>query len=194
MKLAQLERRHPDYDAETLRRYRLLFEGGAKWRRCAGEFLPRHDVEPHDVYKRRLKSAIYLNYASPIVGAFVSWLFTGTVGVRVREAEGDETPEWVSALKESANGRTDLDVLLGRAISEALVTQRAFWKVEASEPPPGLSLAEWKRQGFERLQVCLVPTERVTHWHADDEGRFHWLLEREECSELERFDAEERRV
>ena len=194
MKLAQLERQHPDYDGDTLRRYGLLFEGGARWRRHAKEFLPRHDVEPSDVYKRRLKSAIYLNYAAPIVGAFVSWLFTGTVGVRVRNSEGAELPEWASDLKENANGRTDLDVLLGRAMSAALVSQRAFWKVEAAEPPPGLSLAEWKRQGFERVQLCCVPTERVTHWHADDEGRFHWLLEREECVELETFEAAEQRV
>jgi len=194
MKIAQLERRHPDYDGETLRRYELLFEGGAKWRKHAKEFLPRHDVEPVEVHKRRLESARYLNYAAPIVGAFASWLFTGTVGVRVRGAEGDELPEWASGLKENASGRTDLDVLLGQSVSAALVSQRAFWKVEAAEPPPGLSLAEWQSQGFGRVQLCCVPTERVTHWHADDEGRFHWLVEREECVELERFDGDEQRV
>lgn len=194
MKLAQLERRHPDYDGETLRRYRLLFEGGAAWHRAAKEFLPRHDVEPHDVYKRRLKSAKYLNYAAPLVGSFVSWLFTGTLGVRVRDASGDELPEWSSSLKEDSNGRTDLDAMLGRAMTEALVTRRAFLHVESAEPPPGLTLAEWQRQGFDRAQVELIPTERVTHWHADDEGRFHWLVEREECIELESFDGAEKRV
>lgn len=194
MKLAQLERRHPCYDGETLRRYRLLFEGGAAWRRAAREFIPRHDVEPIDVYKRRVKSAKYLNYAAPLVGAFVSWLFTGTLGVRVRDADGQELPEWASSLKEDSNASTDLDVMLGRAMTEALVTQRAFLHVEAAEPPPGLSLAEWQRQGFDRVQVELVPTERITHWSADDEGRFHWLLEREECVELEDFEAVEKRV
>ncbi len=194
MKFAQLERRHPDYDGETLRRYRLLFEGGAAWHRAAKEFLPRHDVEPTDVYKRRLKSAKYLNYAAPLVGAFVSWLFTGTLGVRVRDAEGDTLPEWATSLKESSNGSTDLDDMLARAMTEALVTRRAFLHVESAEPPPGLSLAEWQRQGFDRVQVEIVPTDRVTHWHADDEGRFHWLLEREECVELESFEAAEKRV
>lgn len=194
MKLAQLERRHPDFDGETLRRYRLLFEGGVAWRRAAKEFLPRHDVEPSAVYKRRLKSAKYLNYAAPLVGAFVAWLFTSTSGVRVRGSDGDELPEWASSLKEDSNGRTDLDEMLARAMTEALVTGRAFLHVEAAEPPPGLTLAEWQRRGYDRVQVEIVPTEHVTHWSADDEGRFHWLLEREECVELETFDAPEKRV
>lgn len=194
MKLAQLERRHPKYDGETLRRYRLLFEGGAEWHRCAKEFLPRHDVEPSAVYKRRLKSARYLNYAAPLVGAFVAWLFTSSSGVRVRGSDGDELPEWASSLKEDSNGRTDLDEMLSRAMTEALVTGRAFLHVEAAEPPPGLTLAEWQRQGYDRVQVETVHTERVTHWSTDGEGRFHWLLEREECVEMETFDAPEKRV
>jgi len=194
VKYGQLERQHPDYDGDTLRRYRLLFEGGKAWRKCAHEFIHRHDVEPQDVYKRRLKSALYLNYAAPLVGSFTSWLFTGTLGLRVRGTEAQELPEWAAALKEDANGSTDLDVMLGRAVTEALVTQRAFLHVEAAEAPPGMTLAEWKRGGFDRVQVELVPTEQVTHWDADDEGRFRWLVEREECVELERFDGPEART
>ena len=194
MKLALLERKHAHYDRETIERYRLLFEGGRAIRARMHEFIQRNDVEPEAVYRRRVRAATYINYAAPIVNALASWLFTGPFGVRANEVESDDLPEWAGALRDRATGTQDIAAFLGRRVADALVAGRSFWKVEAAEAPPGITVADWRRQGLDKLQLCDVPAARVPHWHRDDEGRFRWLLEREECVELESFDAEERRV
>lgn len=194
MKLALLERRHPELDAPTLERYRLLVDGGAALRRRMREVLPRHDVEPAEVYARRVAAAGYLNYAAPIVNALASWLFTGPSGVRTEGTESEDLPAWAGALRDRATGTEDLAMFLRRRVADALVARRAYWQVEAPDAPPGLSMAEWQRRGLDRVRLRPVPTAEVTHWSRDDEGRFVWLLERTECVELESFLGTERRV
>jgi hypothetical protein len=194
MKLKMLERTHPQFDRETIERYRLLFEGGRAMRARMSEFLPRHDVEPMELYRRRVRSATYINYAAPVVNTLASWLFTGPFGVRANDVEMDDLPTWAGALFERATPMQDIAGFMSRRVAEALVCGRAYWRVEASEPPPGITIADWQRQGLDKLQLCPVPAEHVTHWDRDDEGRFRWLVEREECVELPAFDGPEQRV
>lgn len=188
MKLAQLQRRHPDFDPATLDRYALLFEGGAAMAKRIGEFLPRHDSEPVGLYRKRVKAATYLNYVSPIVNTFASWLLTSPPSVRVRESATQELPPWAAELKEHANGRQDLDSFLRRRLVEAFVARRSFWRVETEQAPEGMTLAEWQRNGLDRVELCPVPASSIQHWSCDD-GRYAWLVVHESYTELASFDA-----
>ena len=57
MKYAALSRTHADVDLDAIGRARDLFEGGERFRKAVATYLPQHDVEPPQVYKRRCAGA-----------------------------------------------------------------------------------------------------------------------------------------
>ena len=169
MKLSLLRRTHADYQPEVLQLHDDLFVGGAQIRERMTTYIPRHDVEPLAIYRRRVKAATYLNYCAPIVNGFASALLASPPTVRM--ADGEDPPEWSLRLKERATPRHDLETFARGQLVEALVHGRAWWRVSAPERPDALTLAEFERE-YEEVEFCPVPVEHVTHWAQDDDGRF----------------------
>jgi hypothetical protein len=66
VKLKQLRRTHADYADKTWRRYEDLFKGGDRFKAQLQEYLPQNALETTAAYKRRQRSAYYINYCGPI--------------------------------------------------------------------------------------------------------------------------------
>ncbi len=195
MKLSQLRRTHPDFDRETLQTHADLFAGGAQFHRNVARYLPRHDVEPLEVYQRRCAAATYLNYVAPIVQYFASYLFTTSPVMKGEHEGGGEPDAFYAELKEDCDGvGTDLDAFLRARFVDALVAQRAFWRVEF--PAPGADApadrAAWETEGLGRGRLVHVPAASVVHWKRDARGAFEWVVEYERrCELLDWTDADE---
>jgi len=197
MKLKDLRRTHPDLDLETLQTHGDLFAGGAQFRRNVARYLPRHDVEPAAVYKVRCASATYLNYCAPVANYFASYLFTSPLVVRGETESGGEPDPFYAAFKEDCDGTgTDLDAFLRARFVEALVAQRAYWRVEFPAPgdAPPADKAAWEAAGLGRARLVAVPAANVTHWKREPDGAFAWVVEHDRRCELADFAAPEETV
>ena len=177
MKLKQLRRTHPDYDAETLRLYDDLCAGGQQFRKRVGEYLVQNDQEPAAAYKRRCKTAHYVNYIASIVNYFASALFTCPPVFTSDPADPDP---WYATFKQNCDGRgTSLDVFLRGRFVEALVQRQSYWRIVA--PDPGETVfanrAEWRMAGMDRVTLQAVPTTSIVHWLRADDGSFVWVME-----------------
>lgn len=187
MRLKDLRRVHPDYCAELLERYGDLFAGGHRFARNVTKYLPRHDVEPSAVYKRRCAQAHYLGYVAPICNLFASWLFSCPLQIT---SDPPETDAFYRELKEDCDGLgTDLDQFLRGRFVEALQHQRAWFRV-AFPATGGVapdSRREWEQLGAGRAYLVAVPTRHVTHWRRDASGALAWVVEHECRTELAEF-------
>lgn len=192
MKYKLLDRRHADVDLKVLRTYQDLFEGGATLRARVQDYLPRNDLEPAAVYKKRCEQAHYLNYCASIANYFASALFTCPP---VLKSDPEVVDPFYAAFKEDADGAgTDLDAMLRDLVVRALVGRRAYLRVEFPAPgeplPAGASLADAERAGLRRARLVAVPTETVRNWRRDPSGAFEWVLTHEHRTELVDLDDE----
>lgn len=197
MRLDKLQRKHADYDRETMDLYAALFEGGVKFRKNVKKYLERHDVEPLALYERRAKAAHYLNYAGRIGNFFASWLFTSPLTLDSGRSDDPTVPPdddpFYGAFKEDCDGAgTDLSRFLRGRLVEAMQKQRAYWIVEQAEQPDEAELAQmtvrdWKDVGGDRVRLRAIPTEQVTNWKRDREGNLLWVVQHECVTELDDF-------
>lgn len=192
MKYKLLDRCHPDVDLKVLRAYQDLFEGGATLRARVQEYLPRNDMEPGAVYKKRCEQAHYLNYCASIANYFASALFTCPP---VLKSDPEIVDPFYATLKEDADGAgADLDAMLRDLVVRALVGRRAYLRVEfpasTESLPPGASLADADRAGLRRARLVAVPTASVRNWRRDSNGSFEWVLTHEHRTELVEIDDE----
>lgn len=191
MKYSQLSRVHPEARLDVLRRYEDLFEGGESFRARVADYLPRHDVEPPAVYKRRCEQSHYLNYCARIVRWFAAALFSCPP---TPTSKPDTSDLFWSEFKEDADGRgTDLDVVMREAFVRALVGGRSWVRVEFPEPgeEPLASLADAERAGLRRARLVSVPTASVRHWRRLPDGSLAWVLEHTRDEALSDLDEAE---
>lgn len=175
MKLAELKRTHADYDCEAMCRAQDLFEGGERFKKHVSAYLPRHDIEPDDVYRKRCEAAHYVNHAGSIGGYLASFLFS-------RPLQFDDGNEsfW-GEIKEDCDGLgTDIDAFMRGRFVEALQKQRAFIGVEFPAPVQAVdSLADFNEQRLGRARLRVISTESITNWQKTATGAYAWLLERQ---------------
>lgn len=191
MKYASLNRTHADVDLDAIGRARDLFEGGERFRKNVAKYLPQHDVEPPQVYRRRCAGAYYLNYCARVVNFFASALMACPPTLK---SEPEKVDAWWEGFREDADGRgTDLVMLARDFLVRALVAQRSYLRVEfpaAGELADGATLADADRSGARVARLVAVPTEQVTHWRRNSDGSFAWVLEHERCEDLVDLDDE----
>lgn len=190
MKYKLLDRVHPDVDLKVLRTYQDLFEGGATFRARVQEYLPRNEMEPLAVYRKRCERAPYINYAASIANFFASALFTCPPTIT---SDPESVDAFYAELKEDADGSgTDLDAMLRDMVVRALVGRRAYLRVEFPEPgdEAPATLADEDRAGLRRARLVPVPTHTVRNWRRDASGAFAWVLTHEHRTELVDLDDE----
>lgn len=78
LKVADLDRKHPDYEAEApdWELLGLLYAGGSEAKGRADLFLTRRPKEPAEVYAARCRRFAYRNILSQAVGWYISALFS----------------------------------------------------------------------------------------------------------------------
>lgn len=182
MKLKHVERKHPDYNGETLQAYSDLFAGGSDFHKNISNYLLKNDVEAEAAYRRRCKSAHYVNYSAPIAGYFASLLFSSPMTF---DSEPSATDSFWDDLKEDVDGLgTDLDSFFHRQLVEAMIKGRTFWRVNFPQAgAPAANLAEFQASGAGNAVLVDVPTESIINWRMVDD-RFLWLIEHDCRKEL----------
>lgn len=188
---SQLDRRHAEYDAAQLRALRDLFVGGQEFRRDVADYLPRNDVEPTALYRKRVDRAHYINYCAPIVSYFAAAVFERPFRLvpegHVGDAEDVALPSAIAAFKEDCDGHgTDFDAFMRARFVDALVYRRGWTRIEFREVDLGLdaTLADATRAGAFEVSLSAIDPRSVTNWRKRPGGSFEWVLTTQSVSEL----------
>lgn len=187
MKLRLLRRKHKEYREKTWRRYSDLFRGGDTFHDNIAEYLRRHDVETAPIHKKRCDHATYLNYCGPIGNRFSGMLFSSPPIVT---SEPANLAESYVELRKNADGLgTDFNTLMCERFIEAMVKKIAFVRIERAQQPTeeersALTLADYRANGYDQIQIVPVCTEKITNWRRDNRGKFLWIVEYEKTEEL----------
>jgi len=196
--IESLDARHPCYQEwhRAWADYRLLYEGGLKFLRAAGQttagygtadssysgqsmrtklrrFLYQLDGEPNEKYTLRWNRSHYEGYLPAIVDYFVAWLFSSPPIIRPRDSA--EMPEWWPGFAADCTGAgvALLDFVRGRFL-DALIVQRAGWLIAKSDT--GLPI------------LTAYDAENILDWQHDDQGELEWVLLRR-CEASRAFPA-----
>lgn len=196
--IESLDARHPCYQEwhRAWADYRLLYEGGLKFLRAAGQttagyatgessysgqalrtklrrFLYQLDGEPNEKYTLRWNRSHYEGYLPAIVDYFVAWLFSSPPIIRPQDSA--EMPEWWPGFTADCTGAgvALLDFVRGRFL-DALIVQRAGWLIAKSDD--GLPI------------LTAYDAENILDWQHDDQGELEWVLLRR-CQASRAFPA-----
>ena len=136
-------------------------------------FLRQFEGEPNAVYNAIWQRAEYINYLSPALTYFLTWLFATPPIIRPRE--GDETPEWWSAFERNADGsgRGLLDFAKD-SLLEALLCRRSGWMLGRAD-----SVTE-KLDTDDSVILTPYRAEEIYDWQKTDCGELEWVVLRKE--------------
>jgi hypothetical protein len=190
-----LDTQHLDYCGDYIERLRALYEGGKSLlhnRKVMGEIFPRHRQEPQAVYDERCKRAIYISFASGIVDRITAGLAADPV---VLEQSGAETlPDWYAKFVEDVSPpggeRVPLASFARRQVTEMLVSQCAWARVDMPKPGEFASLGEQVRAGNLDAYVVPVPCESVWNFKRSSSGELEWVTLYDSDKPQERWDSE----
>lgn len=168
-----LDQRHPDYDADGLKRRRALYEGGRAWRASIDAWLPQHEMEPDVAWKARKAQATYENHFGPALDLLSGHLFTDPP-----QLEGAEGDYW-RTLMDGRTPATGWARWWRSRMTEALWAGRSWvWlDVPATEESAG-SLGDQTASGALDAFLRSFEPEAVVDWATDDHG-VAWLRARQ---------------
>jgi hypothetical protein len=174
VRLGDLDKKHPDYDAKCWEQCEALYAGGKPFRALLNEFLPKNPLENDENYELRKREASYRSYVGPIIDYYVSWLFSGSFSVRARDKATNEekkADKFYDDFAEDCDGEgTDFSNFMRERMSKALRTQKAYWLLEKppveSDPE---NKAEYEAMGAGRITVKPIDPEDVWDW---EEGKW----------------------
>lgn len=175
----QLTTTNPEYEARFWHRCQRLYEGGRKLLADKGvmdEIFPMTNGESQLVYRERRKRAYHIPYAGSIIDWLVGSLFSQRVTLKSEPEADPFFAEFVAnCAKPTATMKCDLDTLLRRQMTTALVKQTAWTLVDLPKVEPGAnSLRDQEKAGALRAYALPVDPECVLDWQEDEDGELLW--------------------
>ena len=176
-----LATRHPSLDIPYLARLRALYEGGYSLLHNPAvleSLFPRHRQEAEKVYEERCKRAVYIAHASEIVDFITSSLAGDPV--RMKAGEADKLDDWYTTLvydvSPPGGSKCSLHTFARAQVTEMLITQTAWARVDLPKPGEFGSLADQTRAGNLDAYVVPVPAESVIDWKETMSGALEWAV------------------
>lgn len=167
----------PEYDAQKIRVYQALYDGGTAMEAVKPLLIEPHDFELLDggqsskAYQTRLRRAPYARH----VAGFIDWLVAATLRnppmVQVTGPCSAESAEFYESLNDDCDGhQTPLAVQMRDAILEGVLHRRAY--VNVNFPAPIAQAADARSLAG---RFRLLPASAVEDWKTDIDGRLEWV-------------------
>lgn len=176
MKIKLLRMRHPEYQAKTLEETRALYEGGDTWRKLASRFIVQQELEPFEVYSKRLDAALYVPHAGALCDILTAFLFSEAPTV-----EGAPSDWWSTWSNDVDREGTPLAWWLRSLFLDAMIGGRAWTWVNLPAVPDGgyPDLKAQEAAGGLNAYLVALRAEHVTCWGRDAQGRLWVVIEDE---------------
>lgn len=186
MKFSLLKQRSPEYDDVLWRELDVLYEGGYKAMRRAGQYIHPLDGEKPQRYQDRLKLVSYIGYMAQIIDGFVSSLFAADLDItEAVDAADNGTPGkappvpefWLDFSKNADMKSTPFSDVMKCIVREALLKRRAVLAVDLPAPKAQpVSRADEIALGADRAYCFPVEICELVDWAKDDDGCFTWAI------------------
>lgn len=179
---AQLQQRHPSYNAARQAELEALYEGGEKLERLYPTLLKKRPKETEQHWQMRIGEAEYRNYFGPIIDYFTSMLFTSKPVLKAKTEKGVEVAEpgefWAAFKEDCDRSGGDIDALFKARLTDAMVTRTGWLRVHA---PSDGGIKPENRADFEarRLGECWlepVATAQVLDWEHGEDGNLEFAV------------------
>lgn len=197
MKYKDLMTQHPDYDAEVLETYPLLYEGGTKFLENVEKFLPKRAAESSKLYQERLKNAFYIGYVGPIIDFFISNLFALNAEINEQGSVAKSLTPFYSEFMENVDLKeTNINEFFKNIFTDVLKLQRAHIMVDFPRLPEEVPLPLTKKDeedlNLNRAYLCYFPAESLIDWQYTSEiGNYKWVKFYTKQRYKESFDSSE---
>lgn len=164
-----LDQTHPDFDLCHQERLWALYRGGAAMATHKLALLPQRQAEEPKAYSERVRHALYVNTAGPVVDTLIQWLFEEAVQV---------SPETLRPTLAPAPGSLSLTAALAEATRNAAI-HRYGWVYVTQPEVRASNLAEQEASGgLQPIYRPLDPTS-VLDWDLNPDGTVRWAITRE---------------
>lgn len=169
MNVKTLNTTHADYDADCLRRWVALYEGGATWRALIDTWIEKHPQELPDSHAARRNRARYVNHAGPLVDLLAGLTFEDPPVL------ADEPKGWT----DNVDGRSTAfaDWVRERLLGAAMVGRRAYaWVNLPAGDGSASTVAEQEERGLLTPYLVDLTAEEVINWKDDERGHLAALM------------------
>lgn len=169
---AQLNQKHPDYDADLIDKLGLLYRGGHEIQRRAREFVPKFPNEDQGAYDWRCKVTGYVNLLARVVGHLTGSLFEAPLELTTAEARGSTAttqpdPQFYEQFSANCDLQgTPLTAFVQEAVADALVHKRALIAVDmplAGDLQPVNRIQE-DQLGLARAYLFRIHVAELINW------------------------------
>ncbi len=189
----EIDREHPEYRAKkaTWKKYRDLYMGGQHFLDNAAEYLIQRNKEPMEVYSERLSRVFYENYIGSIVDWYGATLFRREP-LLAFEGSNDAGRRFFADFTDDCDLRgTGLTDFMRKRFIESLVLGSSYILVDfpKSRSHAG-SRAEEDELGVSRAYLVGYSPEDITNWSYDENGRFEWVVLKNERMRKDRPEDE----
>src|SRR5271157_383610 len=178
MKVKELNIKHPEYDAELVLKYDLLYEGGDVFLKQVPLFLPKRNSEAQKLYTERLARAFYISYTGPIIDYFVSNLFTFNSNIN-HKGDGGQSKFYDEFFDNCDLKGTGFDDFFEQVFTNSLIHQKSYILVDfpsiSSDIPPPINALEEEAMGLTRAYLVHFEKKDLIDWQYDDLGNFDWV-------------------
>jgi len=178
-----LNQRNACVDASLMRRYEVLYRGGADFQKCIKWFLSRNHSDNDQMYAERVKVASYRSYVGPIVDYYCAQLFAAPYNIRAVDEKGEplaKVDEFYSQFREDCDGLgSDLTSFIKATFLEAVVKKTAYIvaQMPSTEGMDAMTRREYLERGLDRCTVRTIPSESILDWEVDPvTGDYQWLV------------------
>jgi len=179
IKIKDIEKTNPAYNADKVSDYDALYEGGDKFRDKIENFLtPRKsDKKNPEDYKLRAERAPYCNHAGGLIDWLTAAVFRDEPAFIVDEEAGENTREYWEGLNDDANGLGwNLSAVAREALRQVLLQGRSYISVDFVNPSGSLADTDTMAAVIANLSAI-----EVDDWDIKD-GVLQWVrLHNVEC-------------
>jgi hypothetical protein len=177
-----LNRKHPDYDADYWRICRALYTGGRQMfrdKKLMEYIFPQHRNEAPDIYKERLKRAFYIPYPGEIIDYIVASLQTDPIELMAESESVDEYyDDFFDDTSPPGGKRLSFQQLLKKQILTALICKKAWTMVDfprLTDDVAPTTQAQAEAMGVDRAYAIPMEPESIYDWEVDGTGELTWV-------------------
>jgi hypothetical protein len=180
--IADLNQRHPSWNADRFGDLEALYEGGEKLEARVPRFMPKWDLETDARYELRKKLVHHRNYLAAVIDYFAALLFAGKPVATAQTEDGKDVAkpdDYYADFRADCDGSgKDLELFFKEQLTAAMVQGCAWFGVEhpSDEGRAAENAQEFAERKLGDCELFEIPPGEVYDWECDDDGRFEWAL------------------